>query len=67
MEVEGLFGLVNDSIRRLATEAPEHEKWDFFCECPDLACHELVKLTIVEFDTLRTAQPRIPILASHDA
>jgi len=67
MEVEGLFGLVNDSIRRLATDALEHEKWDFFCECPDLDCHELVRLTIVEFDTHRVTRPTIPILTTHDA
>jgi len=67
METDGLFGLVNDSIRSLATEVPEHEMWEFFCECPNLACHELVSLTIVEFDKHRTAQPRLPILATHDA
>lgn len=67
MQIDGLFGLVNDSIRSLATEIPEHEKWEFFCECPDLACHELVSLTIVEFDKLRSALPQIPILAIHDA
>lgn len=67
MDVDRLFGLVNDSIRGLATETPEHEKWEFFCECPDLACHELVQLTIVEFDTHRDARPPVPILATHDA
>ena len=65
MDVDGLFGLVNDSIRRLAPPLPEHEAWDFFCECPDLSCHELVRLTIVEFDQHRAALPQLPILATH--
>lgn len=67
MESDGLFGLVNDSIRSLATEVPEHERWEFFCECPDIECHELVSLTIGEFDHRRSAQPRLPILAIHAA
>jgi hypothetical protein len=45
-------------------EAPEDETWEFFCECPDLACHALVSLTVVEFDELRTAMPPAPILAT---
>ena len=66
MEIDGLFGLVNNSIRSLATELPEHELWEFFCECPDLSCHELIRMTIVEFDKHRATQPQVPILATHD-
>ena len=62
MDSDGLFGHVNDSIRRLATEAQESETWEFFCECPDLACHALVSLTLVEFDERRGALQPVPIL-----
>jgi hypothetical protein len=62
MDSDGLFGHVNDSIRGLATEAQASETWEFFCECPDLSCHALVSLTVVEFDERRTALPTVPIL-----
>ena len=64
MEESGLFQHVNNSIRSLATEAQASDTWEFFCECPDLACHALVSLTVVEFDELRTAMLPAPILAT---
>ena len=64
MEESGLFQHVNNSIRSLATEAQASDTWEFFCECPDLACHALVSLTVVEFDELRTAMSPAPILAT---
>jgi hypothetical protein len=64
MESNGLFPHVNDSIRRLASEGPETQTWEFICECPELACHELVSLTLGEFDERREASPPVPILAT---
>jgi hypothetical protein len=67
VDADGLFGHVNDSIRRLALETPDSETWEFFCECPDVTCHTLVSLTLLEFDERRSALPPIPIRASgHD-
>ena len=67
MDSVGLFGHVNDSIRGLAHEAPPTETWEFFCECPDPACHVLVSLTLLKFDRRRATSPPVPILApSHD-
>jgi hypothetical protein len=65
MEPQGAFGHVNDSIRRLAGEGADSETWDFFCECPDVECHALVSLTLIEFDGRRAGTPPVPILASH--
>jgi hypothetical protein len=64
MDHDGLFGHVNDSIRGLATEEQATETWEFFCECPDLTCHELVSLSLVEFDERRAAFPPLPILVA---
>lgn len=65
-DADGLFGHVNNSIRGLATEAQTAETWEFFCECPELGCHALVSLTLVEFDERRAALPPAPIvLADH--
>jgi hypothetical protein len=63
MENNGVFTHVNDSIRRLATEGPETQTWEFICECPELTCHTLVSLTLTEFDERRAALPPLPVLA----
>jgi hypothetical protein len=60
-----LFGQVNDSIRRLATDGSPVETWEFICECPDVSCHAMVTLTLSEFDERRAASPPAPILANH--
>ena len=65
IDADSLFGHVNDSIRGLAPEGPSDEAWEFICECPDLECHELVSLTLSEFDTFRSASPPSPIVSLH--
>ena len=65
IEEDSLFGHVNDSIRGLALPGEPDETWEFICECPDLECHELVSLTLGEFDTFRSASPPSPIVSLH--
>jgi hypothetical protein len=67
MEQDGLFTHVNDSIRKLATDGPASQTWGFICECPDVTCHVLVSLTLIEFDERRAASPPLPILATEHA
>ena len=64
MEQNELFAHVNDSIRRLASEGPATETWEFICECPDVRCHALVSLTLVEFDERRASSAALAILAT---
>jgi hypothetical protein len=64
VDKNGLFRHVNDSIRGLATDGQATESWDFICECPNVGCHALVRLTLVEFDERRTASPPVPVLAT---
>jgi hypothetical protein len=64
MENGGVFVHVNDSIRRLASDGPATQTWEFICECPELTCHTLVSLTLTEFDELRAATPPLRILAT---
>jgi hypothetical protein len=67
MDADGLFGQVNDSIRGLATEGQATETWEFICECPDVECHAMVSLTLIQFDEHRAASPPEPILAEHES
>jgi len=62
--MDGLFVHVNDSIRKLASEGPASQTWDFICECSEVTCHALVQLTLVEFDDRRAASPPVPIVAT---
>jgi hypothetical protein len=64
MEQEELFVQVNDSIRGLAGQGPANQTWEFICECPELTCHALVSLTLIEFDERRAASPPVAILAT---
>jgi hypothetical protein len=62
---KGTLRQVNDTIRDLAGRTASHESWEFICECDELACFELVPLTLVEFDARRHAAPPRPVLAAH--
>jgi hypothetical protein len=65
MEQGELFARVNDSIRKLAeANDPAAQRWEFICECEDMACHTFVSLTLSEFDKRRSTSPPEPILAT---
>ena len=66
MDGNGLFEQVNDSIRAQAAERSPGDTWEFRCECPDVTCHTMVSLTLIEFDERRGASPPAPILAEHE-
>lgn len=61
---EAGFREVNDAIRGLAAAGSTEAIWEFFCECDDLGCRCLVRLTVREFDERRDATPSEPILAA---
>jgi hypothetical protein len=64
---EAGFRDVNDAIRGLANGGPGDQIWEFFCECEDLTCRSLIRLTVREFDDRRTSSPALPILAPDHA
>lgn len=64
MDQSVLFAEINDSIRKLAGQAPAAHTWEFICECPRNTCHALVSLTLSEFDERRAAAPPVPVLAA---
>jgi hypothetical protein len=61
-----MFSHVNDSIRKMASEGPASQRWEFICECSDSACHTLVSLTLLEFDERRAASPPVPVTSHSD-
>lgn len=65
MNPQAAFREVNDSIRQLPPQGTAGDTYDFFCECPNLECHAMVRLTLREFDARRAASAPLPILATH--
>jgi hypothetical protein len=66
MNAQAAFRHVNDSIRGLAPGGLEADTYEFFCECPDIECRAMVRLTLQEFDARRAASPSLSILAAHE-
>ena len=54
---------VNAAILSAAKRLHPHgsETWDFYCECDRIDCAEVVRLTLEEYTSLRTAEQ--PVLA----
>ncbi|MEO6349675.1 MAG: hypothetical protein ABIP53_03400 [Candidatus Limnocylindrales bacterium] len=65
---ESLFRATNETIELEAesigvgaTPVP------FVCECPDPSCTEIVELTLVEYEKVRTGPTRFFVLPGHQA
>jgi len=67
MNPQAAFREVNDSIRELAPGGLETDAFEFLCECPDIGCHAMVSLTLLEFDERRAASPPVPVHAAEHA
>lgn len=65
MDADSAFRHVNDSIRQLASDGPDTETVEFFCECQDIECNATLALTLLEFDARRAASPPVPIVVAH--
>jgi hypothetical protein len=46
---------VHAAARRFEGAEPQHERWDFTCECGAADCRTIVSLTLAEYEVLRTA------------
>jgi len=54
---------VNERIEKLADDAAHPE---FLCECADTNCVETIKLSIAEYESIRSSPVRFPIKPGHD-
>jgi hypothetical protein len=58
----------NERLSRLAAShrfAP-HQRVPFVCECADAKCHEIVMLSLAEYEGLRTHPGRFLLVAGHE-
>src|SRR5215203_7222660 len=58
-----LIGQLHDPIVDLADEAAHPE---FLCECADTNCVEMIELSIVEYESIRSSPVRFPVKLGHD-
>lgn len=67
-ENESMFRAANESIE-LAAESTGvgTDPVPFVCECPDPSCTEIVELTLVEYEEVRTGPTRFFVVAGHQA
>ena len=65
---ESLFRAANETIE-LEAEAigVGADPVPFVCECPDPSCTEIVELTLVEYEEVRTGPTRFFVLPGHQA
>ena len=66
----------NESLSRAANERIEREaesmgyrgeKVPFVCECPDLSCTDIVELTLLDYENIRSGPTRFFVVPGHQA
>ena len=60
---QALWREVNERIRLVAETSGDME---FLCECADLGCTETIKLSLGEYEHIRSSSVRFPIAVGHD-
>lgn len=62
-----LFREINERIRDIgdADRVPTDEPWDFLCECADVTCTETIRMTVDEYEDVRSHPTRFPVLPGH--
>jgi hypothetical protein len=68
-ENESTFRDANEKIRQLGASLELEEDgrlFPFLCECGDLACHKVVRLTVGEYEHAREDAARFVIFPHHE-
>jgi hypothetical protein len=60
---QSLWREVNERIRAVAETSAEVE---FLCECAKLDCTDVLKLSIAEYERIRSSPARFPIVPGHE-
>jgi len=60
---QALIREVNERIEKLAEDAANPE---FLCECADTNCVEMIRLSIAEYESIRSSPVRFPVKLGHD-
>ena len=67
-ENESMFRAANERIELEAESIGyQGEKVPFVCECPDLSCTDIVELTLVDYEDIRSGPTRFFVVPGHEA
>ncbi|HXV56389.1 MAG TPA: hypothetical protein VD704_00840 [Gaiellaceae bacterium] len=62
---ESLFREVNERIREVSEGLPRVEETEFLCECGDRACTEPIRLTLPEYEQIRSESRLFAVVPGH--
>jgi hypothetical protein len=69
-ENEAIFREANEDVHATDTErvgaAPPETAWDFLCECGDAGCHQPVRLTVAEYERVRSNPIQFAVVPGHE-
>jgi hypothetical protein len=63
---EALFREVNERIEAINVRLGEVSESDFICECGDDGCTKPVRLTLAEYEAVRSHPARFAIVTGHE-
>jgi hypothetical protein len=66
--IEALFRAINERIREVAARFHMgSDPVEFICECADPTCMERVRLTLDQYEHVRSLSTRFVVVAGHEA
>ena len=60
---QALMREVNERIAEISKEASEMQ---VLCECADLSCDDVLDISMLEYESIRSSPVRFPIALGHD-
>lgn len=63
---DAIFRDANEGIERAARQLGGAERVPFICECVDLSCREVLRLTLSEYEDIRSSPVRFVVAAGHE-
>ena len=63
---DAIFRDANERIEQAARQLDHAEHVPFICECADLSCREIVRLTVSEYEDVRSSPVRFALMPGHD-
>jgi hypothetical protein len=66
-ENEAIFRELNEAIQRAAaTHGGGGHLYEFICECSDVACAAILRMTAEEYEHVRASGVRFAVMAGHE-
>jgi hypothetical protein len=60
---QSLWREINERIKAVAETSGEVE---FLCECPRMECTESIKMSMAEYERIRSSPTHFPVVVGHD-